>query len=257
MFILSETLTLSLPLSLFPMTQLWLQAEGWDRFPELVHGFSGRLQENPAVLSRPYVGNLTLRTARQVHGDEIIVVDQHSGVGNERPEADGMITADTGLLLGIASADCVPVLIVAPQQGLVAALHAGWRGTLKGISARAVELLAAGWSVDPASLWVALGPAIGGCCYEVGAEIGEALFQRWGTRSPSAWRPLGEKGFLDLREINLTQFERAGVPREQLQLVGPCTFCDFPRFASYRREGSGASRQLSVIGWQARPRSLR
>ncbi len=243
----------SLPLT---FTSLWLQAEGWDRFPELVHGFSGRLQENPAVLSRQG-GNLTLRTVRQVHGDEIIVVDQHGGVGNERPEADGMITADTGLLLGIASADCVPVLIVAPQRGLVAALHAGWRGTLKGISARAVQMLAAGWSVNPASLWVALGPAIGGCCYEVGAEIGEALLQRWGTRSPSAWRPLGEKGFLDLREINLTQFERAGVPREQIQLVGPCTFCDFPRFASYRREGSGASRQLSVIGWQARPRSLR
>ena len=237
-------------------TPLWLQAEGWDRFPGLVHGFSGRLQENPATLSQ-HVGNLTLRTVRQVHGNEIIAVDRQRGVLNERPEADGMITADTGLLLGIASADCVPGLIVAPQQGLVAALHAGWRGTLQGISPRAVELLTADWRVDPANLWVALGPAIGGCCYEVGVEIGEALVQRWGTSSPSAWRPLGEKGFLDLREINLTQFERAGVPREQMQLVGPCTFCDFHRFASYRREGSGARRQLSVIGWQARPRSLR
>jgi hypothetical protein len=200
---------------------------------------------------------LTLRTVRQVHGDEIIVVDQHSSVGKERPEADGIITADTGLLLGIASADCVPVLIIAPWQGLVAALHAGWRGTLKGISTRAVELLTADWNIDPASLWVALGPAIDGCCYEVGVEIGEALCQRWGASSPAAWRPLGEKGFLDLREINLTQFEHAGVPRAQMQLVGPCTFCDFSRFASYRREGSGASRQLSVIGWQVKPRSLR
>jgi YfiH family protein len=248
-------MTFSSP-SPFP-TPLWLQAEGWDRFPGLVHGFSGRLPENPTALSRPCGENLTLRTLRQVHGDEIVVIDQHSRVGNERPEADGMITADTGLLLGIASADCVPVLIVAPRQRLVAALHAGWRGTLKGISTRAVELFAADWSIDPASLWVALGPAIGGCCYQVGVEIGEALLQRWGTRSPAAWRPLGEKGFLDLREINLTQFECAGVPRAQVQLVGLCTFCDFPRFASYRREGSGASRQLSVIGWQAKPRSLR
>ena len=244
--------------SLSPLsTPLWLQAEGWGRFPGLVHGFSGRLQENSTASSLHLVENLPLRTVRQVHGDEIIMVDQHSSAGNERPEADGMLTVDTGLLLGIASADCVPVLIVAPQQGLVAALHAGWRGTLKGIGARAVELLMADWSIDPASLWVALGPAIGGCCYEVGVEIGEALVQRWGTSSPSAWRPLGEKGFLDLREINLTKFERAGVPRAQTQFVGPCTFCDFSRFASYRREGSSASRQLSMIGWQARPRSLR
>src|SRR5262245_40786863 len=223
-------------------TSFWLQAEGWGRFPRLVHGFSSRLQETPAALSHAPGGSLPLRTVRQVHGNEIIVVDQSSSVRTERPEADGMITSKAGLLLGIASADCVPVLIVAPRQSLVAALHAGWRGTLQGISPRAVEMLATDWSVDPASLWVALGPAIGGCCYEVGVEIGESLLQRWDISSSTAWRPQGKKGFLELREINLIQFEHAGVPREQIQLTGPCTFCDSARFASYRREGPNASR---------------
>jgi YfiH family protein len=250
-------MTFSSPSPLLTLTPFWLQAEGWDRFPGLVHGFSGRLQETPAALSQAQEGNLTLCTVKQVHGDEIIVVSQHERAWNERPEADGMITSEAGLLLGIASADCVPVLMVAPQQGLVAALHAGWRGTLKGISVRAVEMLATNWSVDPASLWVALGPAIDGCCYEVGVEIGESLLQRWHISSPTAWRPQGKKGFLELREINLVQFEHAGVPREQMQLAGPCTFCDSPRFASYRREGPNASRQLSVIGWQPEFQSLR
>jgi hypothetical protein len=153
-------------------------------------------------------------------------------------------------LLGIVSADCVPVLIVAPQHGLVAALHAGWRGTLKGISARAVAMLQTTWHAAPTSLWVALGPAIGRCCYEIGAEVGEAMIQRWHLGDSAAWQPQGGKGFLDLRMVNLAQFVAVGVPRNQVQCVGPCTFCDSSRFASYRREGSAASRQLSVIGWQ-------
>jgi polyphenol oxidase len=243
----------SLPSFLFTLTPLWLQAEGWERFPSLVHGFSGRLQKNSAISSSSLEESLTLCMVKQVHGNEIIVVDQHCQAWKERPEADGIITTDADLLLGIASADCVPVLIVAPQQGIVAALHAGWRGTVKGISTCAVDMLASGWKVDPTSLWVALGPAIGGCCYEVEVKIGESLVQRWQTNSLTAWRPQGEKGFLDLREINLAQFEGAGVPRAQLQLVGPCTFCDPSHFASYRREGARAGRQLSVIGWQAEP----
>jgi polyphenol oxidase len=246
-------MTRSLPPVLFSLTPLWLQAEGWDRFPRLVHGFSGRLQKSLTVLPQKPEENLTLCTVKQVHGNEIVRVDQHCRSWKERPEADGMITTDRGLLLGIASADCVPVLIVAPRQGIVAALHAGWRGTLKGISTRAVDMLVSDWQVEPATLWVALGPAIGGCCYEVAVEIGESLVRQWQTSSPTAWRPRGEKGLLDLREINLAQFERAGVPRAQVQLVGPCTFCDSSRFASYRREGPGMSRQLSVIGWRAEP----
>jgi YfiH family protein len=235
----------SLPLAGSP---LWLQAESWKQFPKLVHGFSGRLPNHSLTLSEKDTDNLTLRIVRQVHGNDIVFVDRHGW--SEQPEADGMITADANVLLGIVSADCVPVLIVAPQYGLVAALHAGWRGTLKGISAHAVEMLRAGWQVDPADLWITLGPAIGSCCYEVGVDIGEAMSQRWDLSDTVAWQPRGEKGFLDLRTVNLAQFRAAGVPRQQVQFVGPCTFCDSARFASYRREGSGASRQLSIIGWR-------
>jgi len=231
-------------------SQLWLQAEGWNCFPGLAHGFSGRLADKQVALSPIHAESMTLSTLKQVHGNEILLIEQRS-FPQEGQEADGMITAEAGILLGIATADCVPVLIVAPRQRLVAALHAGWRGTLKGISVRAVGMLSTDWHVNPTDLWVALGPAIGGCCYEVGVDIGEAMSQRWGNNVPEAWRSLGEKGFLDLRAINLSQFKEAGVPQEQVQFVGPCTFCDSQRFASYRREGSAARRQLSVIGWGA------
>ncbi|MGH7966289.1 MAG: polyphenol oxidase family protein, partial [Candidatus Binatia bacterium] len=172
--------------------QLWLQADGWNRFSGLVHGFSGRLQDRTATLSGPGMAGLPLSTLKQVHGDDIVVISRYDR-DDKKPEADGMITTETGILLGIATADCVPVLIIAPEKKLVAALHAGWRGTLKGISVRAVETLATHWEVKPKHLWVALGPAIGGCCYEVGREVGEVLYQRWGTSSPSAWKPAGAK----------------------------------------------------------------
>lgn len=237
--------------TLHPPAPFWLQVSQWAQFPALVHGFSGRLPNQAVTLAEPHKGNWTLCTLKQVHGNEIVIIDRHHSPGMQ-PEADGMITAEPGFLLAIATADCVPVLMVEPEKGVLAALHAGWRGTLKGISVRAVETFVTSWRVDPQRLWVALGPAIGGCCYEVGREVGEALCQRWGMSNPATWRPVGEKGFLDLRMLNLDQLEHVGVPRAQIYTVGPCTFCDSFAFASYRREGVGTGRQFGVIGWQHR-----
>ena len=225
----------------------WLQADGWNQFPGLVHGFSGRIDERPLALSRLWTEPLSLYTLKQVHGDEILTISQGSDV-SIRPEADGMISEEAGVFLGIATADCVPVLMVAPEHSLVAALHAGWRGTLKGISQRAIRILGEQWGIAPECVWVALGPSISSCCYEVGREVGEPFQARWGRIR--VWDPKGDKGFLDLRAVNRLQCEEAGVPSLQIQSVGPCTFCASSDFASYRREGAGAGRQLSIIGWQ-------
>lgn len=237
------------------MTQLpsatsWLQTEGWPPFPGLVHGFSRRLLDREEALATLGARDLPLHMLKQVHGDGIVMIAQRA-LQQERPEADGMISAEAGVLLGIATADCVPILMVAPSQHLAVAVHAGWRGTLKGISRRAVAMLVETWGVAPSDVYVALGPSIGGCCYEVGPEVGEAIIQRWQIRSASAWRPTGTKGLLDLREVNAAQIAEAGVPLSQIRNTGPCTFCD-SAFASYRREGVGAGRQLSAIGWRER-----
>jgi YfiH family protein len=235
-----------LPLATSP-TSFWLQADGWDQFPGLVHGFSNRIEDRNLALSRLNAEVLSLYTVKQVHGDEILIVHQESDT-SAQPEADGLMSRASGMLLGIATADCVPMLMVVPKHGLIAALHAGWRGTLKGISQRAVKMLNDRWHIAPENVWVALGPSISSCCYEVGRDVGEAFHERWSAAA--AWQPQGGKGFLDLRFVNRVQCERAGIPASQIQLVGPCTFCASADFASYRREGAGAGRQLSVIGWQ-------
>jgi polyphenol oxidase len=226
---------------------LWLQVDGWRQFPGLVHGFSSHLYNREEALANLDADRLSLHTLKQVHGDRIVTISRQSSP-HDRTEADGLISAEPGTLLGIATADCVPVFMVEPQKGVAAALHAGWRGTLKGIASQAVALLASKWQVDPKNLHVALGPSIGSCCYEVGSEVGESIVSRWDIRSASAWRPVGEKGFLDLREVNTLQLAKVGVPQTQIAHTGPCTFCH-STFASYRRDGVAAGRQLSVIGW--------
>jgi len=236
------------PFSL-PSPPQWLHAEGWNQIPALTHGFSSCVGDRDQLSSLLEANSWDWRTLKQVHGDDILFI-AHDTAKDRTIKADGLTTQTGGVLLGIATADCVPVLLVAPQQRVVAALHAGWRGTLKGITARALSLLSSTWGVAPADVWLASGPAIGPCCYEVGRDIGNALYERWGASNPATWKPKGEKGFLDLRLLNLLQGEQSGVPRDHMQMVGSCTFCDPSLFASYRRQGSQAGRQFSVIGWR-------
>ena len=229
---------------------LWLQADGWQGIPSLIHGFSGRLSEGTAAFCTLSSRKLPVYTLQQVHGNEILTVGHAPHWTQERlPHGDGMITTEAGKLLGIVTADCVPVLMVAPQYRIVAAVHAGWRGTNKDICSRAIQILRTDWGVPPAQLWIAFGPAIGRCCYEVSRDVGEALCGKWGERSERAWQPYGEKGLLDLRLVNRFQCEEAGIPPQHIQNVGPCTFCAKDNFFSYRRESLQPGRQLSVIGW--------
>ncbi len=244
------------------MRPVWYTAAGWERIPHLIHGFSGRIADQAAALSALSEVQLPLHTLKQVHGNEIRVVgssdppwpDKTRGTRmlpswRNNPQADGMLSAEAGQLLGITTADCVPILMVAPHHRMVAALHAGWRGTAKDICGRAIRSLETDWGVPPADLLVALGPSIDGCCYEVGRDIGETLAQQRGTQGWRAWRSNGDTGFLDLRLVNRLRCEQFGVAPDRIQHVGPCTFCSGALLSSYRREGTHAGRQLSVIGW--------
>lgn len=234
--------------------QLWLHAKGWAHFPRLIHGFSRRLPRmhhiDDSAPFIPTVSGIFPHTLKQVHGNDIVHIRTKEGELTE-VEADGMITTDAGVLLGIMTADCVPILMVVPQHRIAIALHAGWRGTQKEICLSAVELCTKKWHLNPSQLWVALGPSIGGCCYDVGYEVGKPLFQRWGDKAKEAWHVRGDgKGLLDLRAINKAQLTWAGIPDEQIQSVGSCTCCNRVEFTSYRREGSQSGRQISVIGWK-------
>jgi YfiH family protein len=214
-----------------------LHATGWD-FPAIRHGF--------AAESRTVAPGFHLVRAHQVHGATCLSADRDTP--SPAGDADALLTVQPGVAVAIATADCVPLLLAAPEGRVVAAVHAGWRGTLAAIAQAAVHALGE-QGVAPERIVAALGPAIDGCCYEVERDIAARLAERFGAVAWQAWRDGAPgKGYLDLRRVNALALEQAGVPASSIQRVGPCTYCGGGPFASFRRRGPNAGRQLSWIG---------
>ncbi len=185
---------------------------------------------------------------RQVHGSTVAWVGGSDGPApgalRER-DGDGLITREPGIPLAIQVADCVPVLLWDPRGGVVAAVHAGWRGTAMAIVRGALDAMGERAGTRPEHVRAALGPAIGGCCYRVGPEVVEAL-----GRVVAADRflvPSGEKGpRVDLRAANRAILRAAGVPEASIEEVGGCTSCG-QEFYSYRRDGPRTGRIMGAI----------
>jgi polyphenol oxidase len=222
---------------------------GWAGVPGLRHGFLDRTDsaagDGSWSLSVARLGvALPVATVRQVHGTRVVT----AGDEDDRPEADGVASRRRGLALGIVTADCVPALLLARCHGVIAAVHAGWRGAAAGVLEAALAHLHGGFGVEPSDVEALLGPSIGPCCYRVGPEVRDAFEARTGDTTAAAWTPSGDRLMLDLRLAERLVLEKAGV--SSVALVGPCTACT-PALASYRRDGAGAGRQLSFIGWDA------
>lgn len=249
-----------------------LKVPEWEARDGLLHGFLGRrggksigpyaslnlsfrVGDDPQVVkdnicdAKRAVGvhDLRIVTMKQVHGDRI--VDVKDKRLKEAGEADGMMTEESGLFLGVLTADCVPILFCVPGNKQVAVVHAGWRGTVAGIARKMVDQLNKSYSVPSTSIEVALGPAIGPCCYEVREDVSVPLIEKWESLAEGCLERRNGKTFLDLRELNALLLEDAGVPSAQISMVGPCTSCATDDFFSYRRESKETGRQLSFIGW--------
>jgi YfiH family protein len=217
--------------------------------PGLVHGFEQRGpvdlnepgEESRARVARALEDAGRLLFLRQVHGAAVV-----EAPWDEAPLADAAVAVAPGLLLGIQTADCLPILLVDPKRSFVAAAHAGWRGTAKGVAARAVESLVARGS-RPEDLVAAIGPCVGPCCYEVGDEVREAL----GPSGAGFFRP-GPNGrpHLDLRAANAQKLLDAGLRREALHHTADCTRCRPELYHSFRRDGRRCGRMISFVGFR-------
>jgi polyphenol oxidase len=211
----------------------------------LVHGF-----EQPGTGAAPETreaGRSRVAQALAPDGRLLLLKQVHGCVVRQAPwpgypEADAAVADAPGHLLGIETADCLPVLLVDPGRRAVAAAHAGWRGTAAGVARAAVAALVRGGS-DPAALIAALGPGIGPCCYEVGEEL-----QR--TFAPEFFRA-GPRGrpHLDVRGANRRQLEEVGLRPEYIHSVDDCTYCRADLYHSYRREGRAAGRMINFVGF--------
>jgi polyphenol oxidase len=215
-------------------------------------------------------GKMSLITMRQFHSDVIHVSAEPSA---DSPKADALITRTPGLLLGVQTADCVPILLADTRRHAVAAIHAGWRGTLARIAVKTLGKMNMEFGTQPADVVAALGPAIGSCCYEVGPEVAQAfaaqfpaaaewfegpfeqlahgeepLWLPWLTMMPPGHVPPPPRVQLDLRASNRQQLIDAGVPEKQISVSDLCTACRTELLFSYRREGAKTGRLMAVIG---------
>ncbi len=178
----------------------------------------------------------------QVHGAEFVDLDREpppERINLLYRRADACLTSRKGLLLGVFTADCVPILMADRTGRFVAAAHSGWRGTAKNIAGTLIHALTTR-GVDPAELHIGIGPAIAGACYEVGGDCLEAF-----ATSPHLVPTTNGKALLELSAVITEQCLAAGVPASQLSVYSGCSHCDREQFFSYRRDGSPVGCQLS------------
>jgi YfiH family protein len=203
------------------------------------------------------VGAERLLTLTQVHEASVYVVRQGVELPASRPSADIAVSDDPGVAVAVRAADCVPILMADRHGRAVAAVHAGWRGTMARAAVAAVDTMGREFGTTPSDIVAAIGPSIGPCCYQVGSELVDAfaaagherhLIERWFATPPpprgSSQRPPLR---LNVAGANRDQLVLAGVPEGQIHDVGLCTAMHLDLLTSYRAEKENAGRIAGVI----------
>jgi len=216
----------------FKTPQGFYQAELLAQLGWLEHAFGTR---EVTLMDRRDVATL-----RQVHSASAVEAVPGGGCSGQ---GDVLVASAPGARVGVKTADCLPILLADERRRAVAAVHAGWRGTLLGVASQAVLALVARYDSRPSDLRVAIGPAIGGCCYEVGPEVAVQFHALFRER-----HDLDTRTRIDLVEANRRQLVSAGVPPDRICCAGLCTACQDGEFHSYRRDGERAGRMLSWVG---------
>jgi hypothetical protein len=179
--------------------------------------------------------------ADQVHGTDVLIC---RGAGrNHSRQADILLSTELNRTVAVRTADCVPILLADPETGIVAAVHAGWRGTVQNVAGRAVQEMCER-GARAKNILASLGPSIGPCCFTLSKDVWLSLKHLCGSREGNELGPYTA----DLAAINMTQLSRAGVISEHMERFHMCTHCQPGLFFSYRRDGGCTGRHLAIVG---------
>jgi YfiH family protein len=186
--------------------------------------------------------------ANQTHSDNIKIITRKEtrgwdSISDAVQDCDALITDVKGVILNILTADCVPILLFDKEKEVVAAVHAGWKGTKAQIASKTVHKMSEVYGCDPKDIIAGVAPSIGRCCYEVGKDVAEHFFN-----IPEGFTSKGEEYMLDLPFINKQQLINAGILEANIEMSDTCTACDVERFFSYRKEQGCTGRFMSMIG---------
>ena len=219
---------------------------GASRGPFATLNLSSTVGDDPALVAENWARlrratGLAFARVRQVHGCRVV----EAAAGTDPvEEADAVTTASPGVAACVSVADCVPVLLADPRSGAVAAVHAGWRGTLSGAAAEGVRALVTRHGARVADLLVAIGPSIGPCCFEVSRDLAERFRDALGPTVATA-RNQGSR--VDLWRSNALALRAAGIPRRQVEVLGRCTACEPDTFFSHRRDDGRTGRHVAFV----------
>ncbi|CAH2212761.1 peptidoglycan editing factor PgeF [Tepidibacter aestuarii] len=186
--------------------------------------------------------NLTYN--KQVHGNDVVVVDENN-IGNIE-EADGIITNIADVPIMVFVADCVSIAFIDVENKVIGCVHAGWRGTYKEISSIIINKMKNIYKSKVENIKCIIGPAIDSCCYEVSHDLVEKFNTKFTNLSESLYIMRDEKYYLDLFKINELILIRNGIKRENIFNPNLCTYCDENTFHSYRRE-NGTSKRMAMV----------
>lgn len=235
------------------------RAGGVSAFPENSLNLAGydddaeeNILENRRRFLQVFEGKYTLATAWQVHGDAVKVVRSLEDAADGNAKYDALCSDLKNVLVGVKTADCVPVLLGDAKTGAFAAAHAGWRGTAASIAVKTIEKMREIYGADPADFICAIGPAAV-CEYEIGQDVIEAFAANFPQRSSAhLFTPTRDgHAFVDLHRANFEQLTSAGVRAENIYVAPLCTLERTDLFFSYRKEKKiygKTGRLLSVVG---------
>jgi len=190
----------------------------------------------------------TIVSLKQIHSTRVTVLDRPVSPGVLTPgEGDALVTNQPNLFLVVRTADCVPVLVVDHEAGVIGAIHAGWRGAVGGIVPKTIRTCVEQLGAEVAHMHVAIGPSIGLCCYEVDAPVIEPLHTHYPDWVGVFQETSEGKGMLDLKKLIWHQILASGIPEHQVERLEHCTRCREDLFFSYRREGKVNGTMMSGI----------
>ncbi|MGB9407233.1 MAG: peptidoglycan editing factor PgeF [Terracidiphilus sp.] len=281
----------------------WLAVPAWEKTKWLWHGFSTRrgglsrafcaenaqgelnlgfteeddreaVARNRRLLAEAVSGDAStpLVDLKQIHSNLVLLASAADASLKQPRKADGLMTDEPGLLIGVRTADCIPILVADRKLRAVAAFHAGWRGTVQRIVESGIGRMRLEFGSRPEDLMAAIGPGIGPCCYSVGEEVlssfesqfayARELFREvydsdpvrtkypmlFMTQRAPGHSEIGPSLHLNLVEANRRQLLAAGLKLRAIHLVGGCTSCQPELFFSHRASQGRTGRMMSVIG---------
>ena len=215
------------------------------------------IYSNHVALSKAMQFDLpTLVSSHQVHGSNIIIADRN--FSRQTPSRlvytfygyDALLTDRPGITLIIRVADCVPVILFDPKKNVLALIHAGWKGTMEGITAKTIRKMTSGYGSSAGDIRAGIGPSIGKCCFSVQNNVAGQFAAK--VSGPESFMTKESDGVhIDLWEANRQQLISQGCPGENIEIAEICTSCNSHLFFSHRREKGKTGRFALVAGLRA------